>query len=178
VCFVAVWAIAGATAAGYSPTEDAISELARSHEPTQLAMTLGFLVFGSGVFGFGLALRSATPGAAGLAAMATGLSTLGVAAFPLGSPAMDRTHGVFAAIGYGTLTLTPLLAAGPLHRAGRREWARYSLVTAGVVAGCLLVSAFAARNGLWQRAGLTTGDVWIVACAVALLRRRWVVRTP
>ena len=134
-------------------------------------MTLGFLVFGIGVFGFGLALRETTPGAAGVAAMVTGLSTLGVAAFPLGSPAMDRVHAVFAVIGYGALAATPLLMVGPLHRSGHPGWARYSGVTAGVVAACLVASAFASRNGLWQRLGLTTGDVWIVLTAIAMLRR-------
>jgi len=141
-------------------------------------MTLGFVVFGIGVVGFGVALRESTPGPAGVAAMATGLSTLGVAAFPLGSPTMDTAHAVFAVIGYVTLAATPLSAAGPLQRAGRTTWAQYSRVTAFVVAACLLASAFADRNGLWQRAGLTTGDVWIVLCAVAMLRHRWLDRAP
>lgn len=133
-------------------------------------MTLGFVVFGIGVIAFGVALRETTPGAAGVAAMVTGLSTLGVAAFPLGSPAMDKAHAVFAVIGYVALASTPLLAAGPLHRSGHLGWARYSAVTAFVVAACLLASAFASSNGLWQRLGLTTGDVWIVLTATAMLR--------
>lgn len=133
-------------------------------------MTIGFVVYGVGVLGFGLALRDSLPGGAGIAAMVTGASTLGVAAFPLGSPTADRVHAVFAGVGYCALALTPLLAAGPLARDGRARWAWASRGTAFAVAGCLVLSTLGARHGLWQRAGLTIGDAWIMFGALAHLR--------
>ena len=169
--FVAAWSIGGLAATHYSAIDDAISKLAEIGAPTRPFMTAGFVVFGIGVPVYAVALRAALPGRSWLTAAATGLATLGVAVAPLGRSASgDALHGVFAGAGYVTLALTPLLAAGPLRGAGRSTAANISVAT-GVVAGLSLAATTVAdANGLFQRLGLTVGDVWIVATAAAILR--------
>ena len=172
--FVTAWAVGGTRIDGYSPVNDAISRLAAVHAPTQALMTGGFVVFGVGVPLYGLALRRALPGPAWAAAVTTGLATIGVAAAPLDvSSRVDLVHGAFASVGYASLAVLPLLAAGPLEQAGRRRWATASRV-AGIASGVALVATLAgSRHGLFQRLGLTIGDAWIVASAAAIARNRW-----
>lgn len=172
IAFVAAWWILGARTPDYSATRDAISRLAATGAPTQAAMTAGFVTFGVGLPLFGLALRAALRGPAWVLAAATGAATLGVAATPLGSPAGGSVHGAFAALGYASLAGVPLAAAGPLAREGRRGWARFSVLAGVTSAACLLATTVGPRHGLFQRAGLTAGDVWVLAFAVELLRGR------
>jgi len=172
VAVVSTWATLGAVVAGYSPTQDAISRLAAVGADTRPVMTAGFVVFGVGVPLYGLALREALPGHAGTAAIVTGLATLGVAAFPLGTPTQDAIHGVWATIGYVSLAAVPLLAAGPLARQGRRGWARWSRVVGIVSAACLAATLLDRSNGAFQRLGLAVVDVSIVCRAIDLLRNR------
>src|SRR4029077_17072240 len=101
------------------PVEDAISRLAAIHAPTRWLMTAGFVCFGVAVPVYALALGDAIRGGAWLAAIVTGLATLGVAAVPLDvSKTTDLVHGGFASVGYAALALTPLMAAGPLAARG------------------------------------------------------------
>ena len=171
--FVVAWSIGSGLASHYSAIDDAISRLAEVGAPTRALMTAGFVVFGVGLPIYSLALREALPGWSWGTAAATGLATLGVAAAPLGRSSYgDTVHGLFAGAGYITLALTPLLAAGPLRRAGRPAWARLSIAV-GVGAGISLLATTATElNGLFQRLGLTAVDVWIVATAVEILRDR------
>ncbi len=169
--FVAAWSILGARTAGYSPDDDAISRLAATGASTQAAMTAGFVVYGTGLSLFGSALRTTLPGPAWALAAATGLATLGVAATPLDTAAGDALHGVFAALGYATLAAVPLAAAGPLAAQGRRRWARWSVVTGVASAACLAATVLGPRHGLFQRAGLTIADSWVIAAAVDMLLR-------
>jgi hypothetical membrane protein len=173
VAFVTAWSIGGLAASHYSAVDDAISHLAEIGAPTRPLMTAGFVVFGIGLPVYAVALREALPGWSWLTAAATGLATLGVAAAPLGrSSTCDAVHGVFAGTGYVTLALTPLLAAGPLRRAGRSAWARLSIAI-GVVAGISLLATTATDlDGLFQRLGLTVVDLWIIATAVEIRRGR------
>ena len=134
--FIGSWAVLGARLPGYDPTQDAISRLAAEGAPDQAWMTAGFVAFGVGVPLFGLVLRDELDGPAWATAIATGLATLGVAAFPLDGWAGDVPHGVAAAIGYLTLAATPLLAAGPLARLGRRPAA----IASRVIGGAALVA--------------------------------------
>jgi len=167
--FVGAWAIAGATTAHYSAISNAISDLAAVDAPRRVAMTGGFVVFGIGAMAYGVALRSTLAGRAWMAAIATGACTLGVAAAPLGGWAGDTTHATFAGLGYATLVALPLLAAAPIARLGRTRAARLSVLT-GVVSGvCLVASTLGPAHGMWQRLGLTTGDIWIVATATAIV---------
>ena len=169
--FVAAWAVGGAVARDYSPVEDAISRLAAVDAPTRALMTSGFVAFGVGVPLYGLALRDRLPGPAWGSAVATGLATLGVAAFPLDrSATVDLVHGAFASVGYATLAAVPLFAARPLRDEGHRRAAAASLAVGAVSGICLVATLAGRRHGLLQRAGLAAGDVWIVASALWLLR--------
>lgn len=168
--FIAAWAILGAPKTGYNPVEDHISRLAAQGVPERPAMTAGFLVFGVSLPLYAVALRSRLAGPAWMAAAATGIATLGVAAFPLDGPAGDTAHAVAAGAGYATLAATPLLAAWPLRRAGRVGWSRASVVAGGASAICLVATTVGPATGFFQRAGLTIGDLWIATSAVAILR--------
>jgi hypothetical protein len=79
---------------------------------------------------------------------------------------------VFAGAGYVTLALTPLLAAGPLRRAGRSAFARLSIAIGAGAGMSLLATTATDLDGLFQRLGLTVVDIWIVATAVEILRGR------
>ena len=77
----------------------------------------------------------------------------------------------FAGIGYVTLAATPLLAARPLWEHGHRVLGGLGVV-AGAVSGDRAASSRrrACRPGLFQRLGLTAGDIWI---ATSGARHRW-----
>jgi hypothetical membrane protein len=167
--FVGAWAICGATTAGYSAVNDAISDLARVGAPTRLVMTAGFLVDGFGLIAFGLALRQTLEGRAWMAAVATGACTIGVAATPLGGWSGDAVHATFAGLGYAAIVAIPILAAAPIAQTGRVGWARASVLTGSISAISLLLSTLGPAHGLFQRLGLTIGDAWIVATALSLI---------
>jgi hypothetical membrane protein len=171
VVFVADWAMLGLVRAGYSPLHDAISKLAELGTSTRPAMTAGFIIDGLGLAAYGVALRIAHAGPTWKYAVGTGLATLGVAAFPLGTPLSGKIHAGFALIGYVTLVGVPIAAAstgvrrgGPLSKTS---------VAAGLVAGAALVTSLfnIKGHGLAQRLGLTVGDVWVAANAIDLYRR-------
>ncbi len=172
LAFVTTWALAGSATPGYSPVNDAISDLAATHAPTRVAMTLGFVAFSAGVIPFGFALRAARAGPAWIPAVATAGFTLAVAATPLGAPVRDVIHGTFASAGYVTLVAVPVLASRDLARAGHAGWARYSRATGLLAGSCLLASTLGPFHGLFQRVGLTIGDVWLVAVASQLVLAR------
>jgi hypothetical membrane protein len=171
--FVAAWVGAGVATDGYSPVDDAISRLAAQGAATRAVMTAGFVAFGIGVPLYAVALRRTLPGWAWVAAMASGVATLGVALFPLDrSHAGDQIHGVFAVAGYAALAVTPLLAARPLSRRGQRGAAVASMVIGIGSAVCLAASLVGPAHGLFQRLGLTLVDAWLVATAVTVARGR------
>jgi hypothetical membrane protein len=170
LAFVSAWAIAGATTTvDYSPVDDAISNLARIGAPTRVGMTLGFVVFGLGLIAFGLALRAALDGPAWLAAIGTGVATIGVAAAPLGGWSGDGVHGALATVGYLTIVALPALAASPIRHSGRPGCAAVSVLVAAVAAVCLVLSTTGWHHGLWQRLGLSAGDLWIAVMACCLM---------
>jgi hypothetical membrane protein len=170
IAFVVAWVTCGWATTGYSPRHDAISRLAAVGAPTRVAMTVGFVVFGVGLLAFAWPLRQAVRGRAWSAAAVCGLATLGVAAVPLGWIS-DGLHGGLAGLGYVALAAVPLLAAPDLMRRGHRASALASVVTAAVSAGCLLATTVATDHGLYQRLGLTVGDIWIVVAATVILAR-------
>lgn len=173
VSFIGAWATAGAMRDGYDPIESAISRLAELGTTSRPLMTAGFVVFGVGLPAFALALRRELPGAAWVTAMATGAATLGVAATPLGDPSLETAHGVFAGLGYATLAATPLLAARPLHRLGRRRAAAVAAI-AGMASASMLVATVVTEgsHGFFQRAGLTIGDAWVIWAAARVVAGR------
>jgi hypothetical protein len=168
--FVGAWIVGGLIKKNYSPVEDAISRLAAVGSSTRPLMTFGFVGFGVAVPTYALALRRWIGGPSWLAAFGAGVATLGVAAVPLGmSSTGDLLHGGLATTGYITLTAAPLFAARELWRARRRTAARLSLA-AGTAAGlCLAATLLGSHHGLWQRTGLSIGDTWLMASAVAML---------
>lgn len=168
--FIAAWAVGGATTdRPYDPVDDAISRLAAIGADTRPLMTAGFVAFGVALPAYGWALRAALPGWAWLAATATGLATLGVAAAPLDrSHAVDLAHAAFAVTGYATLAATPLLAQRPLRRRGHRLLADAGVAAGAASAAALALTATGAATGLFQRVGLTATDAWLIASALAL----------
>jgi hypothetical protein len=178
--FIGAWTVGAAvTTRGYSSIDDAISRLAAVGADTRALMTAGFIGFGVGLPAYASALRQVVEGPAWLAAAATGIATLGVAATPLEhSSTVDTWHGVVAGIGYVTLAATPMLAARPLLRHGHR-----ALAAAGVVAGTVSAIALALTTtglptGLFQRLGLTATDIWVATSGIAIASGRLSVRPP
>ena len=174
VVFVLSWAGLGAAKDGYSPLHDPISDLAAVHASTRVFMTVAFVVFTLGLVGYAWALRSALTGPAWIAALTTGIATLGVAAFPLDhSSTVDSAHGVFAGIGYVTLAATALLAVTPLARLDRKPWAVGAAVAGGLSALALALTLTGSLHGFFQRSGLTAGDIWVVTSALAIRAGAW-----
>ncbi len=179
VAFVASWSMLGLVKARYSALHDPISDLAGENASTRLAMTAGFVVFAVGMCFFAGAMHSVLRGPAWIAAATTGCAALGVAAFPLHrSSTVDAMHGGFASIGYVALAATALLCAAPLSRRGLHAWARTATAAGVVSAGALALTIVGSLHGLFQRIGLTAGDVWVVASAVAIRRGSWTRLRP
>jgi hypothetical protein len=177
VAFVGAWAVLGSVKSGYSALHDPISDLAAVHASTRIEMTAGFVVFAAGMGSYARALRATQAGAAWIAAAVTGITTLGVAAFPLHhSATVDRIHGSFAGAGYVALAATAWLSVAPVATAGRRAWARAATACGIVSAIALALTLTGSYDGLLQRVGLTAGDVWVVASAVAIARGSRAVR--
>jgi hypothetical membrane protein len=171
--FIGAWAVGSTNNRGYSIIDDAISRLAQVGAETRPLMTTGFVAFGIGVPLFATALGHVTASRVWTTGVATGLATIAVAAVPLGqSSAADTWHGAFATIGYVTLAVTPLLAVRSLVERGHRGLARLGIVSAAVSATSLLLSTTRLPTGLFQRIGLTAGDIWIVASALAIVSGR------
>ena len=173
--FIGAWVVAGALAKDYSPLHDAISQLAATDASTRWLMTAGFLCFGIAVPRFALVLRETLSGPAWISAAASGVATLGVAAFPLHvNPTVSALHGTFAASGYVALALVPFLAGRVLARRGHRGAAAASVAVAAMSAACLAATPFTDANGLFQRLGLGVVDGWLVVSAITIskLRRR------
>jgi len=169
--FVGAWVVGGAIAEPYSPVDDAISRLAAAGASTRPLMTAGFLGFATGVGAYAVALRTVLPGAAWVAALGSAVTTAGVAAVPL-DVGFDGLHGVLAGAGYATLVAVPALAARPLAREGRRRAAVAAVGVAAVGATALVASvALDDANGLCQRLGLTTVDLWLAEGAIGQLRQ-------
>ncbi len=149
--------------------DDAISQLAHVDSNTRWLMTTGFVTFGVGVGMFAAAARSVLGSPPSFALAVAAVSTLAVAALPLGaSDTSDALHGVAAGIGYLTLALAPIAARRPLGRLGHHRLALAGLVASTVSAISLATSLTPAPTGLFQRIGLTVVDVWIVVVATLL----------
>ncbi len=167
--FVFAWLVGGFVQDGYSPMDDAISQLAAVDAPARGLMTFGLAAFAAGMLLFGATVREHVEGPAWIAAMVTGLATIAVAATPLGrTAAADELHAGFAVAGYLSLVAVPLLAAGRLNRP---DCARLSAFV-GVIAGvCLVASVLEVLAPGWlQRAGLTLVHSWVVGISGSLLR--------
>lgn len=164
VVLIATWALLGRRLEGYSPVHDPISRLAATHQPSQLAMTAGLVGYAIGVGAYAGVVRHSVSRAAGAATAVNAIATLGIAATPLDSPVGGGPHALAAGTAYASLAALPLLAAGPLAAQCRRAGAAASVASGLATAGLLLASTLAgSHTGLWQRAGLTIGHLWIMA---------------
>lgn len=173
LAFVGAWVIAGSiTTREYSPVHDTISQLAAVGAPTRWLMTSGMIGFGFALLAYAIPLRRALAGSSWIAAGATGIATLGVAATPLDrSEFVDGLHLLAAGVGYATLTLVPLLARRPLLAAGQDRLAAFGVAMAIVAIASLPLSVIVAPTGLFQRLGLTAGDLFLVASVPGVRRR-------
>lgn len=166
VCFVIAWSTLGAQIDGYSYVRDAISEIARTGRSTHSAMTAGFAGYSVGMAAFALALYRRSRWA-GSTALINAVATAGVALAPLGSRLSDQFHFVFAFIAYVSLSLLPVIATRRTGKSVRFA----SGLCAIAIAACLCASiSVDESHGLYQRLGLTVGDVWTMAAATALIR--------
>ena len=170
IAFVSAWVVGGlVTDRNYSPVDDTISRLAAVGAETRPLMTAGFVAFGLAVPAYAAALRRAIPGPAWIAAAATGVSTLFVAALPVDrSSLVDALHAAAAGTGYLTLVAVPLLAARPLRRLGHSTLASFGVGLAAVSTLSLATSLAVDATGLFQRIGLTATDAWLVASVPAV----------
>ena len=160
--FVGAWLVAGARTPGYSPVRDHISDLAAVGAGTRPLMTAGIVAFGvlAPVFASTFADKRLR-----LSLGVAGLTSLGVAAAPLGASFGDGPHVAAAAVSYVAMALTPALGAKTLG-APRTSY----LLTA--LAGALLVASTTGDHaGLFQRAGLGVTDVWMAVQAIRQVRR-------
>lgn len=167
---MAAWAVGGSRLAGYSPIHDAISRIAAVRSPERALMTAGFVGYGVAVGVGAVALRRSALRASWPAVAVNAVATVAVAALPLDrSAAVDRWHGVAAAVGYASISIAPLVAAPPLRHAGHRRAAALSLVIGATSGACLALTVATESSGLFQRVGLTVGDVWLVTTGLALV---------
>jgi hypothetical membrane protein len=180
VAFVGAWSIGASFAnRGFSPVDDAISQLAHVESNMRWLMTAGFCAFGIGVGLFAASARPTLGSAATWMLGATAASTVAVAALPLGvSTTVDGLHGLAAGLGYLTLIAAPLAALSPLRRHGAPGLARAGAMAAAVSATALAVSLTAGPTGLLQRVGLTAVDLWIIAVALLLVTDRASAEPP
>jgi hypothetical membrane protein len=170
--FVSAWAILGARTAGYSPIDDAISRLAAEGAPDRALMSAGMLAFAGGVTAYAVGARSLLGTGAAIALGTTALATAGVAAFPLDASYGDAPHALAAAVAYVALAAAPIAGASAPLLADRPGATAASRLAGGVIAAALAMSVLApSGHGLFQRVGLTVGDVWIVGTALGALRR-------
>lgn len=158
--FVAAWAVAGARRSGYSPVDDAISRLAEVGSSSRPLMTAGFVTFGVAMPVFAVGARRSLGPAATTALVVAGLTTIGVAATPLG-PGSDTAHGVFAGVGYVAMAAAPVLADG-----------RRGALVSAVAAASLVATTIGPAHGLFQRLGLGVVDAWIVVTALRQREKR------
>lgn len=168
VVFIIAWAVGSGVGSseGYSTVDDAISRLAADGASTWWILTAGLVLYAA-LFGTLARLLWRHDGLLALALAANTVATLAVAATPLGhSSALDSAHGAAALSGYVTLLAIPPLACRP-GGTGPVMPGRWLIATAWPASAVALValalsSLAPSTNGLWQRVGLTTLDVWII----------------
>ncbi len=156
--FICTWIVAGVIRAGYDPVEDAISRLAEQGAPNRWIVTSGMVVFGVGAIVFAPLLRRP----AAVAIRVAGVASLVVAALPCseGCPrdgtTVDLIHAGAAAVFYISFTAAPILQARSLLAFGSSTVAAVTLGLHGLTIA----------NGLMQRIGVSTLDMWLIYVGV------------
>jgi len=169
--FISAWIVGGAQTPDYSAVYDAISRIAAVDAPQRVTMTAGFVVYGLAVSAGSIALRRSLLHRTWPLALINGAATIGVALTPLDrSDLVDTLHGVTAGTGYVSIALLQLASAAPLRASGRPRLAAAATAMGIATAACLVGTTVTDANGLFQRLGLTIGDVWLVATGIGLFR--------
>lgn len=172
--FVAAWTAGGLRTPGYSPVQEPISRLAAVGSSSRPLMTAGLLAYAAGLAAYAYAAGDPDhpdTGARWPAAI-NAVATLGVALTPLDGAFGGAPHAVAAGTGYAALAAMPLTAAARLRAANAPRAATAAATIGAAVALCLTTSVVAdPATGFWQRAGLTIGDIWLIATATRHLRR-------
>ncbi len=167
--FILAWVVGGFMVAGYSPVEDHISALAGVDAASRFVMNFGFVAYVLGVGSAAWPLRKVIGNGASVVLFLNALLVLGVLLTPDGlSPDADFLHGGFSILIYLTLSLVGPLAALTLRRRGLIGWAIASLAVGAITSLSLWISLGETNSGLFQRIGLTTTDLWLMAVGVAL----------
>lgn len=172
--FIASWVVAGLLRDDYDITSDSISRLAEYGAPNRWIVLTGTVVVSIAALMLGALLRKRWGIRWGMAAIVlAGTSALALAVFPcspgcpgIGGELTDKGHSISAVVHYISFGLTPIVVALEARRyAGRRYLA--ASVIAGLIAGVFFLSQFTGwgPNGITQRVGLTTLDLWMVATA-------------
>lgn len=185
--YIASWAAAGVLIPGFDPLRQAISESFATGVPDgpRRLVQAALLVSGLLTLAAAPAFHRGLPGEGltGPVLMAiSGVFTFAVALAPCSAAtcpgaatsAIDRVHTVTAAIGYLTLITAPVAFAVRM----RHDRPRFAALSA--VMGGLAIVGFTLRYGgvidalpgLQQRIFNTIADLWYVAAAVAIVRRR------
>lgn len=178
--FIASWVIAGLLRDGYDIVDDAISRLAEQGAPYRWIVLTGIVIVSVASILLGALVRRRWDSRIAPVVMAiAGSSALALAVFPCspGCPGLsgeftDSAHSVAAVVHYVTFGLSPLVLALDSRGYTSRGYKAFSIL-ATLFGGAFLFSQFTGwgSNGITQRIGLTTLDVWMMATAVAAVAR-------
>lgn len=172
--FIASWVIAGSLRDDYDITSDSISRLAEHGAPNRWMVLAGTVIVSVAALMLGALIRRRWHVRAGLVMIAlAGTSALALAMFPcspgcpgIGGELTDKGHSISAIVHYISFGLTPAVVAIEARRTAGRAYLAIS-ITASVVAGVFFISQFTGwgPNGVTQRIGLTTLDLWMALTA-------------
>lgn len=172
--FIIAWMFDGLLVVGYSPLEDTISELAAVDAPTRVLMTLGLAAYGVGVGTSAWPLRRLIGKPSAFTLGLNAALMLGVLLTPSGrSPATDFLHAIFAVLAYLSLAVAGPLASLEFRRRGLIYLPMVSLAAGLVTMVCLWASLGDTTPGLFQRLGLSTTHVWLIAIGLAVVIGRF-----
>ncbi|MES2208869.1 MAG: DUF998 domain-containing protein [Chloroflexota bacterium] len=165
--FIIGWLIGGFLYPGATLANTHISSLAAVNAPSRLVMTIGQVAMAAGIAASAFPLRSIL----GLgAAYGLGLAAISLAAIiatPDGSvPDQGFVHGGFAVLFYAALISVGGLAARHLRSGGFKVAGILAIVVALATAVFLWSSLGETASGLYQRLGITTTSVWLMAVAL------------
>ncbi|MFP5299049.1 MAG: DUF998 domain-containing protein, partial [Actinomycetota bacterium] len=108
---------------------------------------------------------------AGVSAVTLGIFVCSPGCPGFGTSLTDTMHSIGAVVHYVSFGLSPLIAAATTRHVTPPGYRWFSLV-AGLVGGSFLYSQFTGwgENGITQRVGLTTLDIWMIVTAIVLMR--------
>lgn len=194
--FILVFLVEGATRPGYSAWRHYVSQLATG--PGGWVQVVNFLVCGSLVLAFAIALRQAIKASRGSIGAPVLLSLFAIAllvagifvtdpalGYPVGAQQVHTTHGMIHGLaGLAAFTLLPATAfVLAWHFAATRErrWAIYSMAVGALIVVFFIASTTVstmdavgtwpnAPTGFLQRIAIIGGWTWIAMVALHIIR--------